>query len=81
MLPKRKTQRNRCHVVPLIYLNPGTVVTGEPSFSTHETVGTGLPCAEHDICDPLSLLNVNLDTGSCKNNGAWPLSIIDAIVV
>lgn len=64
----------------MIYLKPGMVVTGEPSFWAHETLGAGLPCAEHDICDPLSLLNINLDNGSCKNNGAWPLSIMDANV-
>lgn len=61
------------------YLRPGTDDTGEPSFWTHVTCGVGFPCAEHDICEPVSLLNSNLDNGSCRNNGAWPpLSSIDA---
>lgn len=63
------------------YLNPGTELTTDPSCNTHVTIGLGFPCAEHEICDPLSLLNLSLDKGSCKKIGAWiPLSIRDATV-
>lgn len=71
----------RNFVKMLFYLKPCTVDTNEPSFCTQVTRGFGFPCAEHDICDPVSLLNTNRDNGSCKNSGAWsPLSIIDANV-
>lgn len=65
-----------------IYLSPGTGLTIAPSFVTHVTVGDGEPCAEHDICDPLSLLNIKRDIGSCRNIGAcWPSSISEASVI
>lgn len=53
-----------------IYLRPGTEVTGEPSLSTHDTNGMGIPCAEHVTAAPLSLLNSSFVTGSCTKTGA-----------
>lgn len=55
------------------YLSPGTAVTIEPSLSTHSNVGGGLPIAEHETCEPLSLLNNNFDGGSWINDGACRL--------
>lgn len=64
-----------------LYLKPSTDEIGEPSFCTQVTVGVGVPCAEHDICEPLSLLNTSSEIGSWRNSGACtPLSASDAIV-
>lgn len=64
-----------------VYLKPSTDVIGEPSFCTQINSGGGVPCAVHDICDPLSLLNINSEIGSWRNSGACtPLSASDATV-
>lgn len=47
-----------------LYLKPSTDEIGEPSFCTQVTVGAGVPCAVHDIREPLSLLNTSSEIGS-----------------
>lgn len=53
-----------------------------PSLDTHVTVGNGLPWAEQEICEPVSLLNSSRGSGSWKNIGACePPSICEALVM
>lgn len=51
------------------YLNPGTVLKMLPSLVNHVINGIGFPCAMHEIFDPVLLLKMTCDGGSCTNEG------------